>query len=530
MVRGNWQRRVELNESRRHEAKQKKQRQEVKKMYKTQAQEFMTLLDQPNVQKSLQKGSNSNHNHKNTIHIWTDTIPSEAPPIWLEMLGGAEDGDNAAILTNSTPPSSKRSNGKQRGGSGGGGGRNRSASIENEAAATSSKKKAHPRSKEATMELEDPSAMVLGGATDFPKLCRSQFFGGKCLSSSSSTKGGGNGNRRRSSSIGGCCHFVHYPKQVRTLHDALKDGDGCELETTMACEQVWLAAASSSNPSSGEVVANEEGMDLLYYVGLETENIMINNDKRPSESIAEALSKRGCGGIANIVYFVWDNRLLYDRYQQGLMVQERDLTSGVDQRRSADGDAVRVVSDLPASILEHVLLFLEDRAVASTSKVCKAWNQEIGRHSGYLWKNLLQRRSWPVPSLTTNDVGSSDSNPAVERSIFRHAFVSHYGAMRDTAAIQAGVGGILNRKPMDDREGCFRLFESVRGSPHHGNVSVAIKIWSPNRVLVAYQHDCALRLFDSVERSGNGGHRICRELVLDRWIHIKIQRNVTAFC
>jgi F-box-like len=184
---------------------------------------------------------------------------------------------------------------------------------------------------------------------------------------------------------------------------------------------------------------------------------------------------------------------------------------GDDSRRPVSGNE-RALLQLPASILEHVLLYLEDKAVASMCAVCKNWHQEIGKHSGNLWKHLLQRRKWPIPS--SNFYDSPTSDPAVERVVLQRAFISHYTAVRDLTGIQQGISAVLYRKKINEREGCFRSFDSSRRSPQQGNPSVSLKIWSPNRFLAAYQQDCTLRLFDSVERSGGGGgHRLCRELV-----------------
>jgi hypothetical protein len=171
--------------------------------------------------------------------------------------------------------------------------------------------------------------------------------------------------------------------------------------------------------------------------------------------------------------------------------------------------------------LEHILTFLEDKAVASMSVVCSAWHQEIGKHSGNLWKHLLHRKMWPIPA---NKNDSTESSPEDERRRLRQAFLSHYVAVRDLKALQSGIAGLLHRKSMDEREGCFRSFDCARGSPQSGNPCVAAKIWSANRFLVAYQQDCSLRLFDSVERSGSSGHKHCREVIgrsMDPYQHTK---------
>lgn len=401
-------------------------------------------------------------------------IPLDCPPI-LDML--ETDGD------------ARRSNGKLRG-------RNRSASIESEKVV---KKKAHPRSKEAVnSSAEKESGLV----EEMPKLCRSHFFTGKCSFASS-------GSNKRGSGTGGAggCRFAHYPNKYLTLNDAAKFSNNAS-DVTSACEQACPEPSSNGLwPTDG--LLDNESMDMIYYFSLKRDDFTGEDSQQDHSSslgdlVSEAMANKGCG-IAGLVYLMIDDCLLYDRYRNGLVVREDHLTSS-DSRREISGSQ-EVVLQLPASILEHVLAFLEDGAVASLCSVCKGWHQEIGKHSGNLWKNLLQRRKWPLPFVAESDVNS------VERAAFRTAFLSHYVAVRDLTAIQNGIAGLLHRKPMDEREGCFRSFDSARGSPQPGNSCVGIKIWSPNRFLVGYRQDCSLRLFDSVERNGSNCHRLCRELI-----------------
>ena len=72
MVRGNWQRRVELNESRRNEAKQKKLRSEEKKAYKSLVQKLLSVLERHDnvIWQHLEEKAWE-------IHIWVDSIPSD---------------------------------------------------------------------------------------------------------------------------------------------------------------------------------------------------------------------------------------------------------------------------------------------------------------------------------------------------------------------------------------------------------------------------------------------------------------------
>jgi hypothetical protein len=477
MVRGNWQRRVEKTEARRQEAKQRKHRQESKKMFKSQAHEFMGFLDR----------YSSVWKKKQVIHVWTDTIPSNAPPI-LDMRDVHWDGDNGGHASSG---SRHKSGGKR--------GRNRSNTIESEGSSTG-KKKVHPRSRETAHVDENP-----GDVEVVSYLCRSHFFTGKCNFS----VGGKKGNTK--------CRYIHQKNSV-TLRDILTQASNGKEELVWSEQALpdLTGTYDTNSPGDGNNKATEDPrMDMVYHLSIAVQDLNSNPDRSMSESIGEALTRQGCS-VGSIVYFVIDDQLLYDRHRDGTLLDEQGMNSG-DYRRQSSADVQEVVLLLPASILEHALTFLEDNAVAAMCAVCKAWHSEIGRQSSNLWKHLLLRRNWPLPTTEDNDeMDDKEANPSKIREellLLKETFLSHYVAVRDVNAIKSGITAMIFRKSMDDREGCFRSFESIRGSPQAGNPCVTTKIWSPNRVLVAYFQDCTIRLFDSVERSGANGNRVCRELV-----------------
>ncbi|KAL3908516.1 MAG: hypothetical protein SGILL_008452, partial [Bacillariaceae sp.] len=482
MVRGNWQRRVEKTKERRQEAKQRKHRQENKKIYKSQAHELMGFLDK----------HSSAWKDKKIMHIWTDSIPSNAPPI-LDIMGMKDDNG----MDGGTSNSRRKTGGRK--------GRNRSNTIESEGSATG-KKKVHPRSKEAAHAEEDTSETDL-----VPKLCKSHFFTGKC----SFCVGGKKGN------VG--CRFVHHKKNT-TLGDILKHGTNGKQELLQSEQALSDPAAGTKDSNAGaddnNDVDEDPTMDMVYYVSIRIQDLSRGTEKKPSESIAEEMTQQGCS-VGSIVYFALDDLLLYDRYRNGTLLDDKDMTAE-DHHRQSSSEAQAVVLLLPASILEHTLTFLEDNAVPALCSVCKPWHREIGKQSANLWKHLLLRRNLPLPinqdedELDADKINDKEENPnAIHEEMVRmkEAFLSHYVAMRDMNAIQSGIAAMMFRKSMDDREGCFRSFESIRGSPQVGNPCVTIKIWSPNRFLVAYRQDCSIRLFDSVEKGGANGNRICRELI-----------------
>lgn len=499
MTRGNWQRRVELNEARRNEAKQKKQRNEEKKIWKTKAQALLAMLDR--------NASSLLHRRKGkaasaVIHIYTDTLPSDAPPV-LDLW--EEEADNQG------------KHGQRRR-------RARSISIENEKAVTTAtrptnsggKKKAHPRSKESkTDSLGEVDAAAEAVAT--PKLCRSFFFGGKCEHNS----GGGGGGSKKAGKRSECRH-VHYPNRYKSLAAVVSPSTANDGGASLSLSE---AAYFDDLTGTGEDVSTVESLDMVYYFSLNLADLqeedLSKNEKPPSDWIAEALAKRSCS-LGSLVYLVLDNQLLYDRYREGVVVEDGDLSDPNDTHHHVTANSSTYhekVNLMPGSVLEYVLTFLEDPAVASMGSVCKAWNHEIGKHSINLWKHLLERRSWPIPVSIQNSVGNGGDDDTMDTKEqgqrLRGTFISHYTAVRNVKAIKSGVEGLLSsRKMADFREGCTRSFEALKGSPQAGNHCVALKVFSQNRVLAAYYQDCSLRLFDSADKiSGSGGGRLCREIV-----------------
>src|SRR6056300_1337574 len=109
MVRGNWQRRVELNESRRKDAKQRKQRQDEKKLYKANVQALLTMLERhgeminQQYQRRQRKYGNADQPSPTppswNICLWTDSSPSDAPSEIVELI---TDGDSGKALSGSS--------------------------------------------------------------------------------------------------------------------------------------------------------------------------------------------------------------------------------------------------------------------------------------------------------------------------------------------------------------------------------------------------------------------------------------------
>jgi len=208
----------------------------------------------------------------------------------------------------------------------------------------------------------------------------------------------------------------------------------------------------------------------------------------------------------------------------------------------------RLVQELPGSILEHILTFLPDASVAAASQVCQSWYQEIGRNSPNLWRHLLQRRNWPLPvdlertsgnsinveegeedegedsssgEVAVDHEATADIGPEPYRQMYRNAFLQHYAVVRDVAAIQLAMSALHNNNnnkrrsaAVEEKEMVYQDFSTRKHSPSAPNHCVAVQVWSPNRILVAYSLDCSLRLFETVPKSSQ--EKMCRELVSQR--------------
>mmetsp|Transcript_45123 Transcript_45123/g.109179 ORF Transcript_45123/g.109179 Transcript_45123/m.109179 type:complete len:892 (-) Transcript_45123:70-2745(-) len=459
MVRGNWQRRVEKNEARRDEAKQRKHRMEEKKLFKQKAQKFLTALDEykdiawQQVEKRWE------------LHLWVDTLPSDQDqiqPAW------EEDSDQKG---------SKR--------------RNRSSSIESEGAAKFGKskggkgKKKHPRSKEVVDEAPAEEASIT------PQLSQKYFFKGQQEQRKGGKKGGGSSH-------------MQVPKGFKSLAEVILKG----AESKQYSKDVLASTASAHPDAPGDDEANTGEtpmMEMLYYFSVPAADGVAGGEMPSfSEFLGGILSNKSCN-IGSIVYVTFNGTLLFDRYQEGLLLSENDLRNCISMGKSATSSSQtssNLAKSMPGSVLEYILTFLSEFEIAGMSSVCKGWNKEIGKESGNLWRHCLERRQWPV-----------DTSTDLEHAPYRQTFLSHYGVMRDSNAIQLGISDMLIKKSSSSNEVVSRAFETSKDTPQHPNYAAGIAVWSENQVIVAYSHECTLRLFSTTEKSGSDGDKLCRELI-----------------
>lgn len=511
MVQGNWERRAEMSETRRLEAKHRKQRNGERKIFKAQANELMSFLNR-NADQIFRSKYAIGRDMNPTIHIWTDMPPhsEDGYPIHHQLW---EEGH-----------ANKKRNSKHDGDNGKFGRQGKSTSFENDGSARSAKnnkntchrkKKFHPRSKETHNNNKCSSGEASENVSiQKPMLCRSHFFFGKCNDSTQKNRGSA-GKKSYN------CRYAHYPKHYSTINDVLfptglHDRD---RETAISISEEVIFSSENSCPayiSAGDNTAIVEAIDMLYYLSFRMNELMASysDEDHPSSIpishlIVDVMSKQSCN-VGSIVYFAVGNQLLYDRYRKGILLEESELLrlgrnqTSTNRNRPADNNINSMT--LSASILEHILSFLDDSAVASMSSVSRSWNREIGKQSGNLWRHLLQRRSWPIPTL------KHERDEDILLTL-RGSFVSHYTAVRDINGIKKGIDCLLSRKSMNEFDGSIRSFESSRNSAQAQNNCVSVKIWAENSFVAAYRQDCTLRLFDSIEGSESTGERLCRELI-----------------
>ena len=472
MVRDNWETRCEKAEARRLAAKQRKQRRDSRGTFKAMVLDFFAMLDRHG-----EGGA-----RPRIIHVWTDSIPSDSPPL-LDMVVADGKSGKGRLRSGSLGSEKQQTNRK---------GRGRSGSMNED----HSKKKAHPRSKDVVPEV------AVEESSEVPRLCGKSFFG-KC--DDISKKGG--------------CRFIHMPVRYKALGQVVNDKDKKNVQ-----EALSLSQEAAANQGGGDDAGS---IDMVYYLSIDTKQaVSVPNEEEGSSTLSDlvsrALADKSCA-IASVVYVAVNNVLVFDRYREGVVVSDSELQTVVqsDLRRLRSTSVVSDDSDdvddgkgdnvvLPGPVLEYILMFLPDSAVASMSSVCRAWHHEIGQDSPELWRHMMERHHWPMPESSETETSESP------RDAIRKCFLDHFSVYRDIEAVRLAMGALMNpsRKSVEEKEMVYQLFSARRLAPQNPNSCVAVHSWSESQVLMAYSHDCTLRLFKAVDKSADGGNpRSCRELV-----------------
>lgn len=486
----NWQKRVEDAEARRKESKQRKRKNEDKRLYKKWFQEFLQMLDEHADRMRI----NDNFIDRD-IHVWVDTLPVEMMDLYHSS--SAIDDEDYQQGRHLTSKQSKR--------------RLRANSMEVTQQEPSPRKNGRRRANSVSEGKKSTPEIT---ATTTLWLCKSHFYHGTCHESRSSSSS--------SSKKGLACRCYHYSRpQQKTLHQIVVKSSSSKRAQQE--DEVAVAAAAAAATGPVDVVG---GVDMVYYVPLQLNAATTTcqeQEESPSLSsqITTALSEKKVNS-ASIVHMAVGETVVFDRNRQGgQLTSSQDVllawvkdTKVVQRKLSigseGDGDG-SMFELLPGTVLEHMLRFLPDTAVAVASSVCRAWNTEIGKKSPDLWRYLLERRDWPLPPPID---GQQQQQP---QEAFQTAFLRHYSVLRDAEAIRCGLAALdstassisnsSSRKPL---EMGYQDFSMREGAPAAPNECVSVHTWGKNQVLAAYGSDCSLRLFHTTFKSDERG---CKELV-----------------
>lgn len=285
MVKGNWQRRIEQSEARKIVSKQNRQKKDNRANFKAMVSNFIKLMDDqhhPCVQ--------------GTLHIWTDTIPSTAntaaAATTSQSLSVAEQCDHGSTADDESNAKQQR---KGRSGSFGEiPARSRKAPDEG-----GKGKKIHPRSKAAHLG-EDVDHHSSSNAM---KLCKTQFYRGRC------------DGAKRAGKKSSYCRCVHYSEEYKTLGQIVSPDQNDMLHR--AEEALDSFMGDDKDEQLGE-------MDMIYYFPIILSQIQPGvEDEIPTlgQIMSQALSLKACPS-ASVVYVAYENELIFDRYQNGLLVPD----------------------------------------------------------------------------------------------------------------------------------------------------------------------------------------------------------------
>ncbi|GKY96406.1 hypothetical protein MPSEU_000600100 [Mayamaea pseudoterrestris] len=359
-----WERRAEITEIRRSETKLRKQKTADKRQQKSMAQELLSMIDR-HAQRPL------------NIHVWTDCIPTDSIPL-LDAVRFEQSDKRRARAESMHDYDDAAARGSNlltglRGTLISGKGRVRSNSVNDS-----------NRPNLASVDEERPSQPMF--------LCKAHFFTGKCLDVKGK-KGG--------------CRYNHYFAPYKTLCDVLK------ARKTQTSERALQQSAE--NAAYAGTASGDAAMEMIHYMHIQVDSG--DDDTFISDAITNQLTAHGVKP-ASVVYAVVNNKLIYDRNQGGLLINDIGLKTDNGGRLSRDDTTLpnETLLSFPGSILEYTLTFLPDSAVAVATQVCKAWHQEIGQ-SPNLWRLMLERRNWPLPSIKSQSLLAVPDVPS--RDLFR---------------------------------------------------------------------------------------------------------------
>ena len=448
MVKGNRQRRIEQVEARKKESKQNRRKKDNRANFKAMVSNLIKLMDVHYVPNG-------------TLHIWTEAMPvpssSDSPTTEVDDDGSSTRQRRQSCSGSSTfaeigEVKTKSCKPRDEGGRG---------------------KKVHPQNRGSNLAevLDDRQSSNNSNATRC--LCKMHFYKGRC--------DGANRTGKKSA----CRRLLHYSEEHKTLGQIITQDHHNMLDRAEKAMDELLHD-DKEDPLGG--------MNMIYYFPIILSRTIGNDDDEvPSlgRVMSQALSLKKCP-CASIVYVTYENEIIFDRYQNGLLIP--DLGTVFTDSKPKNMKATL----LPGAILEFILSFLPDEAVASMAQVCSAWHDEIGMSSSHLWQTLLDRRQWPRCDRTRS--AANDNHNEAQRS-----FKIHYKVDRDLRALS---DALVEKPPK------FKtvFLSHATWDTNLTEDKVLTAMWSPTEVLTACRNDCSVRLFKAAEK-GSGGGRTCHELI-----------------
>ena len=492
MVKGNWQKRVEIASARRQESKEKKNQINVHRQRKFSLQRFLKRLEHhyhpPNQNLEPSESQERNQYVPSKVHIWLDDegrildVSSTSDPP-----ENISDDSIDAKTKKSHPRSSKRL-------------------VQSKSVHSSAKKTPN-----TFIQADEDATVDTGNVASSTKyMCRSYFFTGQCDQFHSPVTGGSH-RRLRSA----CKHFhgcAFYSNEVatksaieskKTVWDVLyREQQRQKTNTGTASEQTLKDELQQSHQS--EQMSNIEmpfnATKILSYFEINMES---NDDCEKDENLMQTFQRhlrsnvlaRHQLSLANIVYIAFDNVLVYDRYRQ----HENGILDLSDHNKGSIVEVLHVTAEhepdveneyqhLTATILNHILMFLPDTAVPTMELVCHSWYDQI-RTTPVIWISMLERRGWSDSAQNNAQGNRPPSEQALSvsnvdetySSTLRETFCQHYMIVQDMTALHTGFEEIC--RPESDQEAAVAIQNNCtiyRGSILGEN----IKVWSDNAVLV----------------------------------------------
>mmetsp|Transcript_25575 Transcript_25575/g.73952 ORF Transcript_25575/g.73952 Transcript_25575/m.73952 type:complete len:1035 (+) Transcript_25575:34-3138(+) len=517
MVRGNWQKRVELAQARREDQRARKARKGDRESHRQMASGLMSFLA------SSADGPSDGSSPK-LLHVWVDSDPRKSSS---GSGGGGGGGGRAPAQDAGGFDSDDEVDGRKRGKKGN---KKQNARRPQQGSA----KKAHPRQGlKNSHHFDDDEGE---SAADAQQLCVRHFFYDKCAGSAAGNKkGGGKGSV--------FCKLQHMRDPTVAL--ALKKVR--EAEAVIAASASAAAGDGDDEQAGAAPVTEDAGMSMLWYLSVPLEK-EIDEDKsgKGINEILQSHLSRSKLGAATIVYVVLDKRLLYDRNRGGVIEESPDALEedaeakdgekvprkhgrsrgeSMAERKGSmcdgeDSDDANILLHFPESVLESILTYLPDMYTGNLPRICKVWHAAIGQNSPNLWYQLLLRRGLPLPVEKSADgfllpAGMDAGTAGSPRDVCRDAFVGHYEAFRDLQAVHElflKLQGQTAHTSSTPTEACAIHYNSSPGAPREGSGrSTSMKIWSEGKVLVAFEEDCTLRLFEAA--SAGESSLACRQTV-----------------